>query len=132
MKPIHLRCQDGGSNKFYSLCELPNGKWIVGYGPCTSGSTGQWSVRDAREAGSKKREKTGKGYKPCPASEIPVQALDHMLEMVRLQASDPGAAFSSDQEEILLSGQTGSRPTAKPKNLGPKRPKSDRRIDVWL
>jgi len=126
--PTYLTCTEGSSNKFYIVCDLQDGKALIGYGANRQGIAGTWAVKPLAEALKKRREKDSKGYQIADDMSVPRDAKVELLNQVKRHFGS-AATFEIGGQ---ISVDVGSAPIG-PVTARPKRAKSSKdRINVWL
>lgn len=129
----YLECIGGGSNKFYAVIDLGNGKSLIGYGPRSAGTTGQWSEVANGKARAKVREKLRNGYSPASISSMPGPAFKEGSRLYRASCGDELAINSAGQ---LVSSKSGAAAAPAPQMPPRPQPASRRRgpnpLKAWF
>ena len=125
----YLECVKNGSDKFYCLIELGNGKSLAGFGP--RGAAGSWRVVDGPEARKLKTDKSKK-YDVCPITDISTTAFNEASSHFQAAVGTPLKIVSGG-----LVTDSGAAPAPAPKGpIASPKPKGDRRsglnpLNVW-
>lgn len=129
----YLEVIGGGSNKFYAAIHLGNGNSLVGYGPRSGRSRGNWTEMPESQARKKIREKVKNGYAVSQISSMPPSAL---AEASRRHQSLVGGAISIDPMGNLVSSVSPTpAPAGGPSMPGPRvspRPRGPNPLKAWF